>query len=36
VSTPNVRVVDVRLHEDFSVIAVEGDSESEDTGDAES
>lgn len=34
VSTPAGAVVDVRLDEHFSVLAVEGDSESSDTGDA--
>jgi len=32
VSTPDGRLVDVRLDADFSVMAVEGDSESADTG----
>jgi peptidase YpeB-like protein len=34
VSTPDGRLVDVRLDADFSVVAVEGDSESADTSDA--
>jgi len=33
VSTPDRRIVDVRLDETFSVIAVESDSETQDTGD---
>lgn len=34
VSTPDGAVVDVRLDEHFSVVAIEGDSESADTNDA--
>jgi peptidase YpeB-like protein len=35
VSTPDGTVVDVRLDEHFSVVAVEGDGESADTGDGD-
>jgi hypothetical protein len=34
VSTPDGRVVDVRLSRDYSVVVIEGDSEATDTGDA--
>jgi hypothetical protein len=36
VSTPDGRVVDVRLSWDYSVVVIEGDSEATDTGDAAS
>ena len=34
VSTPDGRMVDVRLSRDYSVVVIEGDSEAKDTGDA--
>lgn len=34
VSTPDGRVVDVRLSRDYSVVVIDGDSEATDTGDA--
>ena len=34
VSTPDGRVVDVRLSRDYAVVVIEGDSEATDTGDA--
>lgn len=34
VSTPDGRMVDVRLSRDYSVVVIEGDSEATDTGDA--
>jgi hypothetical protein len=34
ISTPDGRVVDVRLSRDYSVIVIEGDSEAADTGDS--
>ena len=33
ISTPDGRVVDVRLSRDYSVVVIEGDSEAADTGD---
>ena len=36
ISTPDGRVVDVRLSRDYAVLVIEGDSEAADTGDASS